>query len=579
MLPGVEPFDRIQARVNLADQWITMPSASLNMGSSQVNLTAEFQHPRESLSIGRLHAHLRSNPVNLERIRTLQRERPNTAGVVTIDADVRSSLSQSKIQGKDGTEFLLTAINADAAVRGLRLDTQNYGDATLKAVTNGSTVHYDLTSNFAGSDVRVNGNTQLAKDYPTTADATMRNLPVERVLAAARESDIPAKGVLSGTAHLSGTLENPQGNADLELIKAVVYDEPIDRVHARVTYLPQQIDLPLLEIAAGASRIELTARYDHPADNLNSGDLQFKVNSNQVDLVRIRNVQKVRPGLGGTLQIVAAGNGKVQPGTPQILLRDLNADISANGISAQGKRFGDLTFKASTNANRLNFTLDSDLASASIHGRGTAQLSGSYPIDAQLNFGNLAWSRIEPLIATTSGSTSFEAAAEGQVNVSGPILKTDELRGALRIPDLQFSSLRRPGSTARGVTIRNQGPIAATLDRGVVRIDSAHLAGPQTDINVAGTIGLLQAQPVSLNLKANTDIGITQDFDRDIFASGKVALDASVGGTLDKPQVNGSLELQNASKPEWRIRRRQGGILRVRQLLRYASAGTAGRRH
>src|SRR5262249_12077570 len=159
-------------------------------------------------------------------------ERPNTAGVVTIDADVRGSLSQTKIQGKDETEFLLTVVNADASVRGLRLDGQSYGDATLKAATSGSTVRYDLVSNFAGSDVRVNGNTQLFKDYPTTADATLRNLPVERVLAAAKEDDIPAKGVLSGTAHVSGTLENPEGNVDLELIKAVVYDEPLDRVHA-----------------------------------------------------------------------------------------------------------------------------------------------------------------------------------------------------------------------------------------------------------------------------------------------------------------------------------------------------------
>jgi translocation and assembly module TamB len=542
-----EPFDRIQARVNLADQWITIPSASLNMGNSQVNLSAEFQHPRESLSIGRLHAHVRSNPVNLDRIRTLQQERPNTAGVLTIDADVRGSLSQTKIQGKDETEFLLTAINADASVRGLRLDGQSYGDATLKAATSGSAVRYDLISNFAGSDVRINGNTQLVKDYPTTADATLRNLPVERVLAAAKEDDIPAKGVLSGTAHVSGTLENPQANVDLELSKAVVYDEPLDRVHARATYLPQQIDVPLVEIAAGPSRLELTAHYDHPAHDLNSGDLQFKVNSSRLDLVRIRNVQKARPGLGGTLQVAAAGNGKMRSGTPQILFRDLNTDISASGISAQGKRFGDLTFKASTNAGRLNFTLDSDLASASIHGRGNAQLSGSYPIDAQLNFSNLAWSRIEPLLTATSSPGTFEATAEGQVNINGPVLKSDELRGALRIANLQFSSLPRTGSSVRGVTIRNQGPIAATLDRGVVHIDSAHLTGPQTDINATGTIGLLQAQPVSLNLKANTDIGLLQDFDRDVFASGKVALDASVGGSLAKPLVNGTLRLQNAS--------------------------------
>jgi translocation and assembly module TamB len=542
-----EPFDHIQARLDLADQWISVPSASVNAGSSQVNLTAEFQHPRDNLTSGRLHAHMRSNPVSLDQIHMLQRERPNTAGTLTINADVRGSLSQTKIQGKDETAFVVDAVDADASARGLRFDGQNYGDATFRATTSGSTVRYDLVSNFAGSDIRVNGNTQLVNDYPTTADANLRNLPVERVLAVAKQDAIPAKGVLSGSAHVGGTLKNPQGSTDLELIKAVVYGEPIDRVHARAAYLPQQIDVPLVEITAGPSRIELTARYDHPAHNLNSGDLQFKVNSSRLDLIRIRNIQKMRSGLGGVLQIAAAGTGKVQPGSPQILFRDLNADIAANGISAQGQHFGDLTFRAATTSGRLNFTLDSDLARADIHARGSAQLSGDYPVDAQLRFRNLAWSRVQPLLSTTSGEDSFEATAEGQVNLSGPALKTDELRGSLRIDDLQFNSVPRPGSTARRVTVGNQGPIAATLDRGVVRIESAHLAGPQTDIHASGTIGLTRAQRISLTLKGNTDIGLLQDFDRDIFASGKAVLDASVAGSLAKPLVNGMLGLQNAS--------------------------------
>ena len=59
----------------------------------------------------------------------------------------------------------------------------------MKAATNGSTVRYDVASNFAGSEIRVTGNTQLVKDYPTTADANFRNLPVERILAVAKEDD------------------------------------------------------------------------------------------------------------------------------------------------------------------------------------------------------------------------------------------------------------------------------------------------------------------------------------------------------------------------------------------------------
>jgi translocation and assembly module TamB len=541
-----EPFDRIQARVNLADQLITVPSATLTSGPSQINLTAEFQHPRDTLSTGQLHAHVQSNQINLQQIQTLQKQQPNTAGTLNLNADVRGALNKS--------DFLLTAVNADASARGLRFENQPYGDATLHAVTSGNTVRYNVTSDFAGSDLRVNGETQLVKDslgelYPTTADAVLRNLPIERVLVVARQSDIPAKGILSGNAHVTGTLSHPQGNGDLELVKAVVYDEPFDRLHLRATYLAQRIEVAQLEAVAGPSRIDATARYDHPSGKFDTGDLTFNIESSRLDLTKIHNIQKARPGLGGVLHLAANGEGHVQPGATPILFRELNADLSATGVSAQGKSFGDLTLKATTDGgHRLNFNLDSNLAGSTITGRGTAQLAGDYPIDARLDFRNVAWSRLAPLISPPDGRQAFEATAEGQVTIAGPVLKTDELRGTLRIPTLTVSSIPPANSkTQRPVVIHNEGPIAATLDRGAVRIDSAHLVGPQTDIAATGTIAFAGTQHMNATVKANSDISLLQDFDRDIFASGKVVLSAAVGGTFDKPQVNGSLELQNAS--------------------------------
>ena len=529
-----QPFDRIQASVNMADQLITIPTASLTAGPSQVNLSAEFQHPGDSMSTGQLHAHVQSNQIDLRQIQALQ----NMGGTVTLNADVRGSLAQS--------ELLVNAVNADASARGLSLQGQTYGDATLHAVTGGNTVRYDLTSNFAGSNTKVAGTTQLTKDYPTTADATIRGLPIERVLAVARQTDIPAKGVLSGTAHVNGTLSNPQGSADLEIVNVMAYDEPLDRVHARASYLAQRVDVDLLEIAAGPSHVQLSAHYTHPAGKLDSGDLQFKIDSNRIDLARIRNLQKARPGLGGALQLAASGAGTVQAGTPRLLFRDLNADLSATNVSTGGKSYGDVTLKAATNAGRLNYTLDSNLAGSVINARGTAQLNGDYPLDTQLSFRNVAWSRLQPLLAP-GGPPAFEATAEGQVNVSGPALKTDQLRGSLRIPSLEFDALARRGAAARNTTIRNQGPISATLDRGVIRIDSMHLTGPQTDINATGTVAITQTHRVSLNVKAGTDLGVLQELSSDFYSSGKVALNASVAGTLDNPAVTGTLELQKAS--------------------------------
>src|SRR5262249_1497017 len=150
---------------------------------------------------------------------------------------------------------------------------------------------------------------------------------------------------------------------------------------------------------------------------------------------RIRNVQKVRSGLGGVLHMAAAGAAKVQAGTPQVLFRDLNADISATGISAQGKKLGDVTFKANSNAGRVDLALNSNGAGASINGKGNGQLSGDYPVEAQLNFGNLTWTGLQPLMSGTGGAPAFNVVTAGQVTLSGPVMKTEQLRGSLRIPN------------------------------------------------------------------------------------------------------------------------------------------------
>src|SRR6185312_17139384 len=107
------------------------------------------------------------------------------------------------------------------------------------------------------SHIRVNGETRLEQDYPTTADATLTDVPVTKLLAAAEKTDIPAKGTLSGAAHVTGTLSNPQGTANLELTRAVLYDEPVDRVRLQASYLPNRIDLQQLQITAAGANIEM----------------------------------------------------------------------------------------------------------------------------------------------------------------------------------------------------------------------------------------------------------------------------------------------------------------------------------
>ena len=168
-----EPFDRAELQVNLTDQLLTIPVADIQSGSARIDFNGEFRHPRDSFTTGTLKAALQTNRIDLGNIRPVQ-NRKVAAGVLQMNATVTGSVSS----GKD-IEFLLTSANADISARNLRFDGESFGDLDGTARTNAQTVAYDLKSDFAGSNIHINGNTRLAPDYPTTAAASISNLPIE----------------------------------------------------------------------------------------------------------------------------------------------------------------------------------------------------------------------------------------------------------------------------------------------------------------------------------------------------------------------------------------------------------------
>jgi translocation and assembly module TamB len=543
-----EGVDSVKAQVQLSDQRITIPDASIVAGPARLNLRAEYQHQRDSLLSGKLNAAVQGRNVDLARLRRLEEVRPNTAGSVNLTADLSGSLKQEKVAGQSKSRFVLDAVNADAAATGLRFDNENYGDLQAKAWTAGQSVNYEVTSTFAGSRLNVNGRTQLITGYPTTADASLQNLPVERILTVARRPDIPVKGRLSGTAHFAGNMEQPEGIAELSLDNASLYGEKLDHLRTRIAYKPDRIEISDLEAADGPNRLNLSVRYQHPAGNLQSGSLDFRTSSTPLELARVQSLDKFRPGLSGTLRLNANGSASIRESAPRVLFRSLDADIAAKNLKLQGKKIGNATLKATTTGGRVRFTADSDLADAAIQARGEAQLGGDYPVNGQLTFKNVAWTHLSQFLGNGSGQPgNFDVVAEGQMTVNGPALKPDQLRAKLEVPLLRLGKIPRTGATDRPIEVKNQAPIVATLDQGTVRLQSFRLTGPHTEIIASGSAGLTKQQALDLALKANMDLSLLQGVKSGVFASGDAALTAAVRGTLQKPAVNGQLELRKAS--------------------------------
>ncbi len=316
-----QPFDRAEAQVNLTDQLVTVPAAFVQLGSARLNLNARYQHPRDSFTMGQLQADLQSDQINLAQLNELQKQRPENRGHRPASRE-RHWESIGRVSADQHQRERVCARAAIGRAKLRRL-------SRLPLTTSGQAVSFsrNLTSNFAGSNIRVDGNTQLTHDYPTTARATLGNLPVQRMLSVADRSDIPVSGLLSGTANFQGTIASPQGSADLTLANASIYDNAVDRVH-------------------------FTAQYDQP------GNLRFRLDNTNIDLARAKTLTERQPGLTGMLQVSAAGAAEIRDHEPRILVRDISGNIRATGfMQVRGKNLGDLTFAANTTGGRTNFTL------------------------------------------------------------------------------------------------------------------------------------------------------------------------------------------------------------------------------
>jgi translocation and assembly module TamB len=534
-----EHFDSLTAHANLTDRTIDVPSLALVSGPSRIDANATYQHPINDLSCGNVRAHVASNQIQLATIATLVKERPGLRGVVTLNSDGSLNIQPARSE--------ITDLHANVAAHNLAMEGHDLGDLTATANSAGSVVRYDVNSNFAGSTIRVNGQSAIAGEHETTATASIANLPIDQVLAVVGRRDLEVTGILAANAQLSGTLNAPQGSGDISITKGSAYQEPFDRLQTTIRYTSQLIDVPDFRVQAGSASIDLAASFSHPANDFERGDVRFRVRSNNVQLARFHTVQQAKPGLDGLVQLAADGAATLRPNAAP-LFSTLDANLAAKGVTIDKKPLGDLTATAQTQGGEVAFNLTSDLGHSDIRGTGRLQLAGDYPINAQVQFSKVTYSGFSDLL--TGPKQPFDATLEGRADISGPLERTDALRGRVELSKLEAHSVNTPqlGRQSHGAfEIHNAAPIIVALDRSVANVQSLRLQGTSTNISVTGTAAITGNKALNLRADGNMGLDLLQTLNPDIYSAGAVTLNAAVTGTMDKPAINGRLQLQNAS--------------------------------
>lgn len=391
-------------------------------------------------------------------------------------------------------------------------------------------------------------NWKLVDASRVDANVKLQGADIEKLLKAAGQT-LPIQGQLTASAALTGTASDPRASLTVNVEQPVVYGEKFDRVRAEVKYAGSGVEIIRGVAELGAARVLLNGAYEHPPADYKNGRLRFDLSTQNFALERIVNVQQLRPGVRGQFELKANGvvdirNGQVQP-------EKLDGLLAMRELVVDGRELGNFTVDAKTANRELIFGMAGNLRGSKVVGSGTFQLAGDYPGSGSVDFSRINLSTLQDLAIAARGSEPLpmDGFLEGKLTFSGPVRKPEQMRARLVLPALQIAPARRALGTASvaDLTLRNAEPVVAEYDGKAIRILSAHLVGPQTDMRASGSINLNEKSPWDLRVDGDLNLGVLANFNADVVSSGAATINASLRGTRQEPQLSGKMELKDAS--------------------------------
>ncbi len=365
------------------------------------------------------------------------------------------------------------------------------------------------------------------------------------------DEKLPLAGVASANFTVKGTLGDPEGNGSIQAADVEAYGEKITRASAQVNYSQHTLTVSAGEIRAAGGRITVTGSYQHEPRDWRTGQIRFAVNGTGLGLGSMQHVQDFHSGIRGQSNGKAAGSVKLTHGEPDLV--SLEAEGAIGDIVVDSHPYGSVAWTANTHEDTLQVEARADLHDAQLTGIGQWQLTGDYPGTAQIEIPHLTAATLHELSPGehVREKLPFEGYLQGTVRIEGPLKKPDTLRARAIFNTVQINAYpsTKPlaGVQAKDLVIRNSKPVLLHATSKAIEIESAEFAAKDTTLRATGRFALDLKTAWDLKLSGNVNLAILQLFNPDLLGSGSSVISASIRGTFDEPNVDGRLELKNAS--------------------------------
>jgi translocation and assembly module TamB len=468
-----------------------------------------------------------------------------SGGAVVFDGTVAGKPDDPRIAGRlRVTRFSYLATGFDSLDVDVNASPENLGLRNAVLVRGPSRAQFELAVGL--NQWKTNDGSLIF------GNGTVRDAPLADLAALTGARSTPVTGTLNATAQLTGTIGKPLVNADIDVTKGAIRNEPFDRLTAHVSYNGHTVGLAAGQLSSGANQVQLSATFDHAPGRFDAGRLRFQITSNTMPLEQIHALQEARPGLNGTVQVAADGDVEIGPprnGQQGFRISGLHADVRLRGLQWTGQPLGDVHLTAASEGSVLRAHLDSDLADSTVRGDGEWRLEGDYPGSATVAFSSLDFARLRVWMTPSAASAAsrFAGSAEGQLRIDGPALKPQLMKAELRISKFEIGPAPNAGLPTAALTLHNSGPLVVALANSVITVESARLVGRSSDFGITGKLPFDRKGGLDLRVSGRADLALVREFSHDLNASGTLSADATVRGPIDAPQVNGRMEIHDAA--------------------------------
>ena len=356
------------------------------------------------------------------------------------------------------------------------------------------------------------------------ANAHITNASVTDLLSIAGES-LPVTGTVNLNAHAGGSLNALSGGGHVSVAGGEIYGEAYKSLNTDLKFAGKTVGVTNLVFVEDGGQMTGDADY-----NIQAKSFTADAQSNGFDLSHIQRLQSPKAQVGGGLSFDLHASGTTA--APQI-----NGKIALAKLTLNGQAAGDVNADLHTTGNTVYLNANALLAQAKFQADGQMQLKGDYPIQAKLTFSDLDFAPVLTLLKVSGVRGNSQL--HGVVQISGPARTPRLLDGTAEIDQFKV--------TMQGLPLTSKGPVRASLNDGVVKLNQLEIDAEDTSLTAGGTADLLGDGGMNLQAKGAINARLAQGFNSQISSSGHIDFNVTAQGPLKTPDLEGQFNFKDVN--------------------------------